>query len=133
MELARREDWEARQPRNAGRPEMVYVDRTSRPTLRVHPAPPAPVTHNLLVTFQRFSDDMREGASTRHIPGMRETWNLYLITALAYELGNGPVRKLPADEVAEMRAAAVSYLADLEAYDAHEQASEPRRTTFHDF
>lgn len=133
MPLARRFEWDARQPKQAGRPELVYVDRDRMPVLYLHPAPAAPPTHDLLLTFQRFAADMTRGAPTTPMPDLRETWNLYLITALAYELGNGPVRKLPGDEVREMAGMAERLLGDLEAYENHEQASEPRRVAYNDF
>ena len=54
-----------------------------------------------------------------------------LLLALAAQIGNGPVRKLPADEVRDMKAEAGGLLTDLEAYEDHEQANEPRRVEFY--
>lgn len=135
IEISRREEWDARDTtQGAGEPQMVYVSREApQPTLFIHPAPPDPLTHDLALTYQRFSTDMKAASVNTPLPDLRPTWNLYLITALAYELGNGPVRKLPGDEVKEMKDAAAVLLADLEAYDNHEQANEPRRTAFNDF
>lgn len=131
--IKRRQEWEELPLLNPGQPSAVYISRDRIPTLRLYPVQPNPVTHALDLTYQRFSADITARSVNAAMPDVRETWNLYLITALAYELGNGPVRKLPQDEVREMKAAATDLLADLEAYDAHEQANEPRRTAFNDF
>lgn len=131
--IARRDEWDARQPSDSNLPALVYIDRTREPTLHVWPAPPNPATHDLLVTFQRFSTDMRQGELNLNLPDLRQTWNLFLITRLAYELGNGPVRKLPADEVAEMLAQSDKLLRELEEYDGLEQAGQPRQIAYNDF
>lgn len=133
LPLARRLEWEAREPHNPGPPVLAYVDRSREPTLLLHPPPPDNVLHEVVLTYQRFSADWTRGANTAPAPDLRESWNLYLITALAYELGNGPVRKLPADEVREMGERARELLKELDDYEMHEQANEPRRTSFHDF
>lgn len=133
LPISRRSDWDARQPMEPGEPWMVYIDRDRQPILRVYPAPATPPTHDLQLTFQRFSTDLTLGSRTKPMPDFRETWNLYLVTALAYEIGNGPVRKLPADEVREMRESAEALLIDLETFDAQEQANEPRRISYNDF
>lgn len=130
--IARRQEWEGLPLLNPGPPVAVYISRDRIPTLRVYPVQPNPVTHALDLTYQRFSADITARSVNSPMPDVRETWNRYLITALAYELGNGPVRKLPQDEVREMDAKAAELLADLEAYDAHEQANEPRRTAYND-
>jgi hypothetical protein len=64
---------------------------------------------------------------------VRENWHLFLVTALAAEIGNGPVRKLPADEVREMQVTAKALLYDLMDYDSHEQADEPRLVAVNPF
>lgn len=131
--IARRDEWDARQPSESQVPQMVYVDRTSDPQIHVWPTPPDPARHTLAVTFQRFSTDMRQGRITQDMPDLRQTWNLYLVTALAYEIGNGPVRKLPADEVREHLVRAEQLLAELEQYEGLEQASQPRQIVYNHF
>lgn len=131
--IARRDEWDARQPSESDLPAMVYVDRTDDPTLHVWPTPPDNPRFTLAVTFQRFSTDMRQGQLSTGMPDLRQTWNLYLITALAYEIGNGPVRKLPADEVDEHKRRAAELLRDLEDYDGQEQAGQPRQIAYNDF
>ena len=133
--LARRWEWEARgQHVPEGDPRwMAYIDRSSAPVLRLYPTPVDPLTHRLEVVFQRTSPDLVSGASTERILRFRQAWNLYIVTALAAQIGNGPVRKLPGDEVREMQMQAERLLFDLETFDAHEQAGEPRLISFNDF
>lgn len=133
MEVMRRQEWEAQDATRISRPETVYVDRSRTPSLRVWPTPPNPVQHRLRIMHQRFAADTTQLDPVQSIPDLRETWNLYLVTALAKQIGNGPIRKMPADEVREMEAEAQRLLNDLEAYDAHEQAGEPRRVAYIDF
>lgn len=133
--LWRRWEWEARDAAVVtGRPQAVYIDRDPEaPVMRVWPAPTAPIDWHLEMVFQRVTPDFTAGASSERIVRIREAWNLYLVTALAAQLGNGPVRKLPADEVRDMKQEAADLLMDIEKFDIHEHADEPRRVAFHDF
>ncbi len=133
VDIARRWMWEERDVDESGPPAMVYIDRGREPTLNVWPTPVAPVAHRLDMVIQRESPDLTAGAVTEKLTKFRDAWNLYLVTALAAQIGNGPVRKLPQDEVRDMKVEAERLLFDLEAFDAQEQANEPRRVTFHDF
>lgn len=132
VDIVRRWMWEERDISESGPPAMVYIDRGTEPTLNVWPIPTSPVTHSLDLVIQRESPDLVTGVVTEQMAAFRNAWNLYLVTALAAQLGNGPVRKLPQDEVRDMQAEAERLLRDLEAFDAHEQANEPRRIMFHD-
>lgn len=133
--LLRRQEWEAldRSDTATGQPTAAYVDRRARPTLLIWPAPAATPTHNLDVLYQQFSDDSTAKAVTAPLDRVRESWNLFLVTRLAADIGNGPIRKLPADEVREMQTTAAALLFDLEAYDSQEQAGEPRLVAYNDF
>jgi hypothetical protein len=132
--IARRREWEAREAAvTTGPVRMVYIDRSTSPVLRVWPTPSEPVFDRLDLVFQRVSPDLTRSAPTERVTKFREAWNLYIVTALAAEIGDGPVRKLPADEVRALKTDRDRLLFDLEAYDDHEQAGEPRRTAFHDF
>jgi len=134
VSLWRRWEWEARdkEPAN-GPPLAVYIDRTSAPIMRVWPAPVAPITHRLDVVFQRVSPDLTSGPATEQILKFRQAWNLYIVTALAAQIGNGPVRKLPRDEVRDMQEQADRMLDRLQSFDGHEQAGEPRLVSFNEF
>ncbi len=128
--IARRQEWEDRDgtlgPDDA---VMAWIDRTRDPVLNLYPAPPSPVRQAIDVTFQAFAPDQTIGTFTQKIQMVRDGWNLFLITRLAAEIGNGPVRKLPQDEVRELQMSAMRLYDDLAAYDDHEQADEPRIAT----
>lgn len=125
--ICRRQEWEERDATlAAGRACMAWIDRSRDPVLHLHPAPPDPVTEAIDVVFQSFAPDQARGTYTQRIEEIRDGWNLYLVTALAAEIGDGPVRKLPQDEVRGMRRDAQRLYDDLAAYDDHEQADEPR-------
>jgi hypothetical protein len=132
VSILRREEWEAiENPLRAGAPEVAYVDRNRVPTLMLSPVPDSNRPYRLRVVFQQFGSDMTKNKGVDKTYAIRESWNLYLVTALAAQIGNGPVRKLPADEVKDMKDEARQLLFDLEAYDGQEQASEPRQVSYY--
>ena len=127
LDICRRQEWEERDATlSAGRACMAWIDRSRDPVLHLHPAPPDPVTQGIDVVFQTFAADQARGTYTQKIEDIRDGWGLYLVTALAAEIGDGPVRKLPQDEVRGMKRDAQKLYDDLAAYDDHEQADEPR-------
>ena len=133
ISLRSRSEWEELDDRQrAGQPEFAYIDRMRSPTLRLSPVPDAARSYRLRVVFQSYSPDFTALAwNNRADTDIRQSYNLYIVTALAAQIGNGPVRKLPADEVRDMKQEAGSLLTDLEAYEDHEQANEPRMVQFH--
>lgn len=136
VKILRRQEWEEREEAGSnGRLDAIWVDRTDVPTINVHRVPATPITHRLEVVYHRFAPDLTplRGKSDRPMEGLRQAWNLAIVHALAAEIGNGPVRKLPGDEVRDMQNTAKERIAELDAYDAHEQANEPRRVAFNDF
>lgn len=127
LAIARRQEWEERDATlGAGPACKAWIDRSRAPVLHLHPAPPNPVVEAIDVVFQSFAPDQARGTYTQRIADIRDGWNLYLVTALAAEIGDGPVRKLPQDEVRGMKRDAQMLYDDLAAYDDHEQADEPR-------
>jgi hypothetical protein len=133
LDLLRRQAFEDLGTEEVGPPTKVWIDRSRVPTLHVWPTPQTPIEHRLDVVYQKFSDDSVALDPTSRMPDMRESWNLYLVTALAAEIGSGPVRRLPQDEVKEARARAAELLFDLEAFDEGESPGEFRRTEYVDF
>jgi hypothetical protein len=133
VSLRSRRDWEELDDRQrAGVPENAYVDRTRSPTLRLSPVPNDARSYRLRVVFQSYSPDFTAMAwNNRADTEIRQSYNLYIVTALAAQIGNGPVRKQPADEVRDMKQEAGGLLTDLEAYEDHEQASVPEQVQFY--
>lgn len=133
VSLVRRQDYEAIEDKaRQGEPEVAYIDRNNRPSLTIHPVPDAHRQYSLRLVFQSFGSDMTRTASIDKSYAIRRSWNLYLVTATAAQIANGPVRKLPADEVKDMKEEAEKLLFDLETYDGDEQANEPQRTDYND-
>lgn len=120
---------------NPGVPTVCYIDRQQKPTIQVSPTPDAAQPYGIRVLFQSLSTDFAD--QNRPLNDrtykLRTAWNLWVITATAAQIANGPVRKLPADEVADMKKEAMELRNDLEAYENQEQANEPRRVFYHDF
>lgn len=116
-----------------GVPQMCYVDRGQTPTISFYPAPDSTRTYGCRLVLQSFASDFTKNGSTDRTYKLRTSMNLWVVTALAAQIGNGPVRKLPGDEVRDMKQEAQTLRDDLEAYENQEQASEPRRVSYVDF
>ena len=130
--LRRREYDEIADKTSTGVPKTIYVDRlVENQRVYVHPVPGAGETIKLNLTIQRFNRDLLQ-AKPAKLHGLRSTWNLWLVTALAAEIGDGPVRRVPDGELRAMRDRANELVAQLVGYDAQEQAGEPRRVRFND-
>ena len=99
----------------------------------ISPPPDTVQPYGVRVLFQSFPIDQTAGVSNAKMTQIRTAWNLWVVTALAAQIANGPVRKLPADEVADMKKEAMQLRDELEAYDSQEQANEPRRVFYTDF
>ena len=126
--LLRREEYEDIQDKTRpGEPECAYIDRTRWPVMTLHPVPNGNRALQIRLVYQQISSQFANLPFNDRTYAMHECWNLWVVTALAAEIGDGPVRRLPKDEVAEMRSTARMLLLDLEAYDQFEQADEPRR------
>lgn len=117
----------------AGPPNACYITRDQSPVMVVYPAPDALVSYGVRVLFQSYAPDFTEAAANERVTAIRETWNLWMVTALAAQIGNGPVRKLPADEVREMKQEALSLRTELEAYDVHEAQTTGKRVAYNDW
>lgn len=134
VKIERRVIYDAIDDKDAsGRPVLVYIDRTLKPQVFVHPVP-AESGLALHLTGQRLSPDLAAKGNTASninaATDLRATWNLWAVMALAHRIGAGPVRRLPADEVREMREEAERLLLDLNAFDNREHAGEYRGLAF---
>lgn len=99
-------------PALTGKPCYAHLDRTNSPTLRLWPYPPTGEdTWDLILTFQTFAADVlpKGKGATRGgnvSPGFRAAWELWAVTATAAACADGPVRRLPMNEVRMMKAEA---------------------------
>lgn len=117
----------------AGPPEQVYIDRLAAPMLRVHPVPQEEGWW-LNLTVQTYQDDLIARGNAHKAAEItsnhRAAWNLYLVTALAHQLGNGPVRKLTRDEVRDMATEASDQFMALMAFENQEHDGEAQLVRF---
>ena len=114
-----------------GPPASCHIDRTQRPVLKFVQAPDAAGSYRARVLYQTYAPDLRSGRDIKKLERFRTTWTLYLTLAVAAQIADGPVRKLPRDEVQDMKRDAAAALHDLESYDDHEQHDEPVVVQFH--
>ena len=131
MRMLRRQEYEAIDDKSRiGEPEAIYIDRDDRPRATLYPVPDTARSYVVRVLFQGYSSDFTKNSGVDKTFTVRHSWNLWLVTALAAAIGNGPVRKQPADEVKDMKDEATRYLDQLQAYENTEQANEPRRVSY---
>ena len=116
-----------------GAPVACYITRDQSPIIRFAPVPDSVGAYGVRVVCQGYSKDFVAADATERVLNLRSTWFLWLVTALAAEIGDGPVRKLPADEVRSMRREAQQLRGDLESYDLEENTNSPKRVLYHDF
>lgn len=116
-----------------GPPRLCYVDRSQTPTIQFSPAPDSSRTYGARIVFQAYSTDFTRDPPNDKTYKIRSTWNLWMVTALAAEIANGPVRKLPADEIKDLQNRARNLRIELEAKDQHEAAKVPARVKFNNF
>lgn len=129
--IVRRQEFEAMvDATGRGAPRACYVDRHQSPSITFTPVPDGASTYTARIVFQSYAPDLTTRQGNTKLGEFRTAWYLHLVTATAYEIANGPVRKLPKDEVMEMKQEALRLLADLEAYDDQEQAG-PGRVAFY--
>ena len=134
VSILRREEYEAEVGYSAnatGAPSSCYIDRAQRPTLRFIQAPDDARSYRVRIVYQTYAPDLRTGRDIQKLERFRTTWTLYLTLALAAQIADGPVRKLPRDEVQDMKRDAAAALHDLESYDDHEQHDDPVVVQFH--
>lgn len=131
--VLRRQEWEGiqsvdlpTQNPQTGSPRFCYIDRGEKPSISFSPCPDAGGPYTIRALFQTYSPDFVSAQGINPLAMARETWNLCIVTGLARQLANGPVRKAPADEIRDMKEEYLSLLLDLESYDDEEQAGPGR-------
>lgn len=87
-----------------GVPAMIYIDRLPSPTLSVFPIlpPTNPVPYVIKLDVQTYAPNVApSGVSGTRPDGsaltsFRQAWQRYLVYRLSFDLGSGPIHKLPA-------------------------------------
>jgi hypothetical protein len=131
----RREEYEGKDnkddPANLSQPWGIYINRMNSPIAFLYPTPSDLRSWRVRLVFQTFPEDMVAAAPNSRALGLRQSWNLWIVTALAAELADGPIRKLPQDEVRSMRKDAEKLRNELEGEDYKQQADETRQISFY--
>lgn len=133
LRMMSREEYEAIEDKDAsGTPSAIYFDRLRNHTERnvfVHPVPTT-ADYSVRIVVQNYAQDqMGRGSSGsgRLDHGWPTEWQRFLIYMTAAEVGDGPVRRLPMNEIASYRAIAAGAKAALEPY-ANRETRGVRRT-----
>lgn len=133
LEIISREDYEDISNKTlSGVPKQIYIDRLSSATeqkVYIYPVP-ADSTYSLRLTFQSYPTDMLGGSaagSGNVAHGFADEWQLWLITALAAQIGDGPVRRLPVAETDRLKNDAGLLLAQLTIYANTQKTTAPKR------
>lgn len=127
----KREEYEARPDKAAlGTPSAIYVDRGDKPLGFLYPTPSDARAWKVRLLFQSYSTDFVNAQPTSKAYKMRHSWQLWMVEELAASIGAGPIRRLPGDEVKEMRARAIQLRNDLEGEDDQQHAAEPRHVEY---
>lgn len=106
VDIVRRKDYEDITDKTAsGTPDRIYIDRLANEdkNLFVYPVP-ADSTLSLRLVAQTYprtvlkplSDQAGAGEVTH---GFDRTWQMWMILATAYQIGDGPVRQIKADKL----------------------------------
>ena len=134
IELCRRRKYEELSiSASAGAPEVLYIDRLVQDQVAyVNPVPnDAANLWQIALEFQTYSRSVigeQGGEQAGDVPhGFDQTWQLYLVTRLAAEIGDGPVKHLAPATIRDWRALAESYLSDL-GYANREKNNRPYQT-----
>ena len=124
-----------------GKPTAVYIDRQTEFDLFVHPVPQVPtqdnpLTYTLKLVGQRFNDQLsietNSPVALERQTELRRGWDLWAVLALSAEIGDGPIRKLPGDEVERMNKRAAQVLQDLSKHEDEEHDDEFHRANYVD-
>lgn len=134
LRMISREEYEAIEDKDAsGEPTAIYIDRLRDHADRnifVHPVPTT-ADFEVRIVAQNYAEDQIGQGSTgsgRRDHGWPTEWQRFLIYMTAAEIGDGPVRRLPMNEVASFRAVAGAAKAALEPY-ANRETRGVRRTS----
>lgn len=129
VELIRRKQYESIEDKDReGETSVAYIDRLKERQIYVHPVIDT-TGYTLRILAQTYSPTYKPeadpGIKTPH--GFTPEWQLWMVTALAAEIGDGPVRRLPGNEVTALRNRAAQLLVELQESN-RETVSRPRRT-----
>lgn len=89
-----------------GLASQAWIERTTTPKIYLDHVPPVDSAYVLMLTFQTYARDLMGGSSEGQgniAHGFRAEWQNWLTLNTACEIGAGPVRRLPLQELRDMR------------------------------
>lgn len=111
-----------------GIPAIVYVDKGIPPIMQINPILGAEVAadnYKILLQIQTFATRIvTRGIGAKPID-LRPTYYLWAITKLAYQLGNGTIRRLPEAELTRLQKDYMDMETKLQGFDANENDDQP--------
>lgn len=117
--------------KDTGTPNCAAITKDVKPVLKVYPTPTSSDEEAgtvIRVRFQSFHTSIDpEGTNDTGIM-LRPSWYLWLAYRLAYEIGGGPVRRLPDNELTRIKTDFMMMETQLYARDGQYNTSEPPRT-----
>lgn len=133
IELCRRKTYEAKSDlTTAGSPEILFIDRlVENQRAYVWPVPSTDDLYQIALEFQTYSRSVlgeQGGEQAGDVPtGFDQTWQLWMVTRLAAEIGDGPVKRLESSTIRDWRALSDGYLSAL-LYHNREKNNRPFQT-----
>lgn len=131
IDILRRDQYESIENKTAsGTPNSIYVDRqTPTETLYTYPVMGSGGSYTIKLVLRQYSEDItKKRIAATH--GLPPEWQLWMIKALAAEIGDGPVRKLPVNEIKALKSDADILYKQLLAYSNREHDSGYRTARF---
>lgn len=115
----------------AGYPASLYIDRTPlSPLVFLHPVP-WDANFTIHITYQKYAAD-QTSKSGRVATGLDQAWERWADYQVASDIGDGPVARLPADELTRYERKAEIARTRLENFQNRE-ANHPTIGAFRDF
>ena len=134
VEMMTRREFEELDETTTGIPTRVHIDRLVSTTLRIWPILGNDVPDESLflrLVVQTYTDTLT--GRTLQATKLRAEWQKWAICALAGAIGNGPVRKLPRQEVSDFYKEAGVSLEKLLTHASRQHTGLPQITEFRDF
>ncbi|KKK51568.1 hypothetical protein LCGC14_3113640, partial [marine sediment metagenome] len=101
LEILRRDEYEGlAKLTTTGTPDRIYIDRLIEPTMSVYPIPTVS-TDKVKLVVQTFAPSFASSRTGGSATGLRAAWQNWAVNKLAASLGNGPIRKLPRQEISD--------------------------------
>jgi len=133
LELLRRDEYEGLSKlTTTGTPDRIHIDRLTEPTMSVYPIPTV-ATFKVELVVQTFAPSFADSRDGALATGLRAAWQKWAVNKLAASIGNGPVRKLPRQEIIDYEQLADISRRELLAFENREHESGPPVTAFRDF